>query len=406
MKTVFASTLPLVAAACLAVAVVSRPASAAPSDASAASVAPASRSRPVPHGCELTPPDLYDRISPAVVSIMSASINPYDGSNRIERRTGSGVIVDATGLVLTNSHVVYGAEVITVTLDDGTTLPGHLVGADPVFDIAYVRIRPPADPLPVARLGDSNALRVGDEVYAIGNPFGLEQTLTRGIVSAVNRVLPGAQWSLKEPLIQTDAAINPGNSGGPLVNRCGDVVGLTTAILPDAQSIGFAVPAGLIRAATPDLLEKGRVVRPWVGVQGTVTSSALRDLFRSPLPEGLLVEVVEPGSPAAAAGVRGGDLDVVISGSPLLVGGDVITAIDGKPVGTPERLAAVLSSLHVGECIHLTIAHVAEARSVDLFVPERPLPRADSPGSRVDDPATGVSARRSRDRFVPARAAF
>jgi S1-C subfamily serine protease len=258
----------------------------------------------------------------------------------------------------------------------------------------------------VARLGDSNALRVGDEVYAIGNPFGLEQTLTRGIVSAVNRVLPGAQWSLKEPLIQTDAAINPGNSGGPLVNRCGDVVGLTTAILPDAQSIGFAVPAALIRAATSDLLEKGRVVRPWVGVQGTVTSSALRDLFRSPLPEGLLVEVVEPGSPAAAAGVRGGDLDVVISGSPLLVGGDVITAIDGKPVGTPELLAAVLSSLHIGECIHLTIAHVAEARSVDLFVTERPVPRADSRESHVDDPATGVSAPRSRDRFVLARAAF
>ena len=180
--------------------------------------------KPPARGCELPLPELYNRVSPAVVSITTASINPYDTANRIERRAGSGVIVDAGGLVLTNSHVVFGRQIATVTLDDGTALPAHLIGADPVFDIAYLKIPPPTTgSLTVARLGDSDALRVGDDVYAIGNPFGLEQTLTRGIVSAVNRVLPGAQLSLKEPVIQTDAAINPGNSGGPLVNRCGDV---------------------------------------------------------------------------------------------------------------------------------------------------------------------------------------
>src|SRR6202142_1715013 len=177
------------------------------------------------------------------------------------RRAGTAaVIVDAAGLILTNSHVVFGQQLVTVTLDDGTVLPARIVGADPVFEIAFLKVLPPAGgTLPVARLVHSDSLRVHDEVYAIGNPFGLEQTLTRGIVSAVNRVLPGTTWSLKEPLIQTDAAMNPGNSGGPLVNVCGDVVGITTAIFPDAQSIGFAVPASLIKSVSANLLEKGYV---------------------------------------------------------------------------------------------------------------------------------------------------
>ncbi len=308
------------------------------------------------------------------------------------------------GLVLTNSHVVFGRQIVTVTLDDGTALPAQVVGADPIFDIAFLRIPPPATGLlPVTRLGDSDALRVGDEVYAIGNPFGLEQTLTRGIVSAVNRVLPGAQWSLKEPLIQTDAAINPGNSGGPLVNRCGDIVGLTTAIIPDAQSIGFAVPASLIKAASADLLQNGRVIRPWVGVQGLLVSPALRDLLRAPLAEGLLVEIVEPESPAAGAGVRGGDLDVVIGGDPLLVGGDVITAINGTPVGTAKVLTVALSSLRVGERVALSLSRNGETRTLDLLVGERPTPHPDLLESALEStPASGVTRPSAgSSRFVP-----
>jgi S1-C subfamily serine protease len=360
-------------------------------------------SAPEDKACELSLPELYERISPAVVSITTASINPYDAANRIERHSGSGIIVDPNGLVLTNSHVVFGRPLVTVTLDDGTALPAQVVGADPVFDIAFVRIPPPtAGKLPVARLGDSDALKVGDEVYAIGNPFGLEQTLTRGIVSAVNRILPGAQWSLKEPLIQTDAAINPGNSGGALVNRCGDVVGLTTAILPDAQSIGFAIPASLIKGASPDLLEKGRVIRPWVGVQGAVVSPALRDLLRGPLAEGLLVELVEPGSPAALAGIHGGDLDVVIGGDPLLVGGDVITAIDGTPVTTPKVLAVALSGLRIGERVTFTLSRAGKTRTTDLVVGERPVLREDLPESRLEALATRTSRPPSgASRFVP-----
>ena len=207
--------------------------------------------------------------------------------------------------MLSNSHVVFGRQVITVTLDEGTTLPAKLVGADPIFDIALLRIPTPTQgTLPVARLGDSSTLRVGQEVFAIGNPLGLDQTLTRGIVSAINRRLPGAAWSLTEPLIQTDAAINPGNSGGPLIDSCGSVVGITTTILLEAQSIGFAVPIDLVKSVIPQLLDKGRVVRPWLGVQGQFVAPALKELLRIPLVDGFLVEAVEPGSPAEQQGCR------------------------------------------------------------------------------------------------------
>jgi serine protease Do len=354
--------------------------------------------------CTLPLPELYERVSPAVVSITSASINPYGTANQIERKAGSGVIVDAAGLILTNSHVVFGGQLLTVTLDDGTALPARIVGADPVFDIAFLKVLPPTGGiLPVARLGDSDSLRVGDEVYAIGNPFGLEQTLTRGIVSAVNRVLPGATWNLKEPLIQTDAAINPGNSGGPLVNRCGDVVGLTTAIFPDAQSIGFAIPVSLVNSVSPDLLVNGRVIRPWIGVQGELVSPALRELLRAPLAEGLLVEVTEPGSPAARAGVRGGDLDLVISGQPLLVGGEVITAVDGTPIGTAATLTAALSALRVGGHVALSLSRNGETRTLDLLVGERPASRSDLQDGPLEAPVSTMSrALAGGSRFVRA----
>jgi serine protease Do len=351
--------------------------------------------------CTTPLPELYERVSPAVVSVTTASINPYGASNQIERRAGSGVIVDASGLILTNAHVVFGRPLVTVTLDDGRALPARTLGADPVFDIALLRVSPPEGvSLPVARMGDSDSLRVGEEVYAIGNPFGLDQTLTRGIVSAVNRVLPGATWNLKEPLIQTDAAINPGNSGGPLVNRCGEVVGLTTAILPEAQSIGFAIPVSLVNSVRADLLLNGRVIRPWIGVQGAVVSQALRELLRDPLAEGLLVEVIEPGSPAAQAGMRGGDLDLVVGGEPLLIGGDVITAVDGTPVPNPAALGTALSGLRVGSRVALSLSRKGETRTLDLLVGERPADRAEPPEERTEAPVSGVSRRAVGSRFV------
>jgi serine protease Do len=350
--------------------------------------------RPAP--CRESIAALYRRVSPAVVSITAASVNPYDTQGRIERQSGSGVILDSSGLILTNSHVVFGHPAIAVTLDDGATLAAQIVGADPVFDIALIRIPPPSSgPLPTATLDRSDRLVTGDEVYAIGNPFGLDQTLTRGIVSAVNRILPGASWSVREPLIQTDAAINRGSSGGPLIDRCGAVVGITTAILADAQGIGFAIPVSLVRAVMPDLIKNGRVIRPWIGIQGQLVSAALKDLLREPLTEGLLVEVVEHGSPAERQDVSGGSLDVIIGGKPFLLGGDIITQIDGKPVGDPESLERALGALKVGATVRLALFREQKTRQMDVLVEERPVRQGESLEQATLAPTGGDLAPRS-----------
>jgi S1-C subfamily serine protease len=342
---------------------------------------------------------VYQRVSPSVVAISSSTINPYDIDHRIERVSGSGVIIDASGLILTNSHVVYGRQLLTVTLDGGVTLPAQLVGADPQFDIALIRIpKPNSGTLPVTDLADSERLLVGDDVYAIGNPLGLEQTLTRGIVSAVNRMLPGSTWALTEPLIQTDAAINPGSSGGPLVDRCGALVGITTANLPDAQSIGFAVPANLIKSVIPSLLTNGRVIRPWFGVQGQFVVPVLKELLRVPLVDGFLVEVVEPGSPADLQGLHGGEFELVITGQPLLLGGDIITVANGIQLDEPRKLGQLLGTLKVGSALSLTVVRDGKPRQVDLTLAERPLLPGDIFAKRTSGPA-GPSLVRSRKMF-------
>jgi S1-C subfamily serine protease len=353
--------------------------------------------QPAPAACPDSLPALYEQVSQSVVSISGISINPYDMDRRIERVAGSGVIIESSGLILTNSHVVFGRQVITVTLDDGTSLPAKVVGADPIFDIALIKIPPPTKgTLPVARLGSSGRLLVGTEVYAIGNPLGLEQTLTRGIVSAVDRLLPGAAWSLAEPMIQTDASINPGNSGGPLLDPCGLIVGITTAILPGAQNIGFAIPADLIKDVIPRLISKGRVVRPWLGVQGQFVVPGLKELLRVPLVDGFLVESVEPGSPAEQVGLRGGLFELTIEGQPILLGGDIITHVDGKVLDSPKALSETLSALEVGSRLKLTVIRDGKAQTADLSLVERPVLPWDLPGRRSAETAAGVGAASSR----------
>jgi S1-C subfamily serine protease len=340
--------------------------------------------------CVTPLPELYDAVSPAVVSITSISINPYNVDHRLDRALGSGVIIDSSGLILTNSHVVFGRQVLTVTLDDGTTLAAKFIGADPIFDVALIKIPPPSQgTLPVAKLGDSSNLVVGEDVYIIGNPLGLDQTLSRGIVSAINRTLPGAAWSLTEPMIQTDASINPGNSGGPMIDPCGLVVGVTTAILPDAQNIGFAVPINLVKLVVPQLLDKGRMIRPWLGVQGQFVVPGLKDLLRVPLVDGFLIEAVEPGSPADQKGLRGGIFELTIDGQPILLGGDIITQVNGKPLDDPNKLGQTLDSLKVASILKLTLFREGKSRDIELTLTERPVLLWDMPGRRT---ATGPTA--------------
>jgi serine protease Do len=287
----------------------------------------------------------------------------------------SGVLLEPSGLILTNAHVAYARQALRVTLDDGTALPAELVGADPIFDLALIRVTPPkgAGPLPVAKLGDSSAVRVGDEVLALGNPLGLEQTLTRGIVSSINRVLPDVPRSLAESLIQTDAPINPGNSGGPLLDRCGVVIGINTATIPDAQSIGFAVPVNLARTVIPDLLRHGHVIRPWVGFHGQLVDEDLRQLLRMPLEPGLAVEVVEAGGPAERAGLRSGQIDVEVDGRQFLLGGDIVTEINGVRLTDADRLEEAMRALKVGGRVKLVIYRDGEVRRVEYEMPERPV---------------------------------
>ena len=330
---------------------------------------------------------IYERVAPAVVFIAATSVNPFRLSDRVSRVVASGILLEPSGLILTNAHVAYARQAMRVTLDDGRSLPAELVGADPIFDLALIRMTPPAGAaLPVARLGDSSAVRVGDEVLALGNPLGLEQTLTRGIVSSINRVLPDVPRSLAESLIQTDAAINPGNSGGPLLDRCGLVVGINTATIPDAQGIGFAVPINLARTVIPELVRHGHVVRPWIGFHGQLVDQDLQRLLRMPLVPGLAVEVVEAGGPAERAGLRGGQIDVEADGRQFLLGGDIVTEINGVRLTDPDRLEEAMRALKVGATVSLVIFRDGEVRRMEYAMPERPVLPSDLAGGRAMTP--------------------
>ena len=347
--------------------------------------------------CSEGTPALFERVSPAVVKITAQSINPYRLQDRVRRVIGSGFIFDPHGLVLTNSHVAFGMQTLHVTLDNGTTVPARLIGADPIFDIALLQIPEPVDGnLPTLVLGDSDRVRVGEDVIAVGNPMGLEQTVTRGIVSGINRILPDTPLSLTEPLIQTDAPINPGNSGGPLLNGCGQVIGINTAIMPDAQNIGFAIPINLVKAVAVELAQNGRVIRPWVGFHGSIIGSELRGLLRLPLVDGLLVEVVEPGSPAEAAGIRGGSIELTIGSTSLLLGGDIVTTVNGAAVTDTEKLEPVMRALKVGSTIKLALYRDGETRVVEYVLPERPLLPGDLPPEQASEP---LPSRPPRDKL-------
>jgi len=316
---------------------------------------------------------LFERVSPSVVSIQATKINKAKPQRRFETVVGSGVVIERDGQVLTNAHVIDGAASLVVTLDSGARTPARVLGMDTVTDLALLRIEAPT-PLPVARLGDSSALRVGEEVVAIGNPMGLEQTMTRGIVSGLNRILPGLA---EQPMIQTDAPINPGNSGGPLVDRCGAVVGINTFISEEANSIGFALPINAGKAILRDLRDSGRVIRPWLGLQGREIDAQITSLLRMPLSPGYLIEIVYDGSPAERAGVRGGNLSVVVQGEEYLIGGDVLTSIDNTSIKTHQDYLAKVKTLKPGQRTRITILRDGQRRELSITVAERPRLPAD-----------------------------
>ncbi|HEX8177533.1 MAG TPA: trypsin-like peptidase domain-containing protein [Pyrinomonadaceae bacterium] len=298
--------------------------------------------------------EVYRAIAPGVANISATSYRrDIFGSVQEGEGSGSGAVIDAQGHIVTNYHVVEGAQKLTVSFGGDKTYPARVIGGDPDTDLAIIKVDAPADELRVIPFGDSDQLAVGQKVLAIGNPFGLDRTLTTGIISGLQRPLRARNGRPIEGAIQTDASINPGNSGGPLLDSRGRMIGINSQILsPSGASagVGFAIPINIAKRIVPQLIQNGAVRRPRLGV-GTRAVKDLKDQVKLPLSDGLIVINVVPGSAAANAGIRGlvqtedGDVEL----------GDIITSVDGQAVNTSDDLYKVLDKHQIGDTIQVEV---------------------------------------------------
>lgn len=319
--------------------------------------------------------NIYRRQSPTVVNIVATTLEMNFWMEVTPRKgQGSGFIIDPRGYILTNHHVVGDATRLEVTLADRRKLQAKLVGRDPETDLAVIQVDSKED-LPAADLGDSDSLRVGQRAIAIGNPFGLEHTVTVGVISALNRQIRTSEQISLFDLIQTDAAINPGNSGGPLIDSRGEVIGINTAIFTTsggAQGIGFAIPINLAKEIATQLITAGKVARPWLGITGLSITRDLAEHLGLDAAEGVLVVQVVRGGPADQAGLRGGDRDVMIDGVRFRIGGDIIAAINEKAVSNMQQLAGHISRMRVGDTLILHVIREGRHREIQVLLAERP----------------------------------
>jgi len=307
---------------------------------------------------------VYDKVSPGVVNITTTVIEYEFFFSPVARQgTGSGCVLDLDGNVLTNHHVVEGAltgdrSALEVALPDGSKYRARIVGTDKQNDLAVIRlVGAPKERLHPIPLGDSGSLKVGQKVLAIGNPLRLQNTLTVGIISSLGRRIRTETGDLVDNVIQTDAAINPGSSGGPLLNTAGEMIGVNTSIFTIAGGnigIGFAVPASTIRRVANDLIREGRVVRPSLGVEGYPVDPEWASRLDLPVSSGILITRVYPGSWADEAGLRGATAIAVWYLEKILVGGDIITHVDGKPVASLGELRLALEGKRPGDTIQVT----------------------------------------------------
>jgi putative serine protease PepD len=319
---------------------------------------------------------IYKKAAPAVVNISSVVLERDFFFNVIPREgAGSGAIVDKKGYILTNHHVIKYASKVEVTLEDGSKWPGRLVGSDPENDLAVIKIDAPRGKLVILPLGDSSALKVGQKVLAIGNPFGLGQTLTTGIISFVGRRIKADSGLMIDEVIQTDAAINPGNSGGPLLDSNGRIIGINSAIIsPTGASvgIGFAIPVNTAKRVLPDLISRGYVAYPWLGVSVYPLLPGFAEALDLKVERGAVVAEVVRGGPAYHAGLRGGDKVVQVGNSLLPIGGDVVTAMDGKEVYSSDELIRMVREHRPGDMVTLRILRGNRFMDVPLKLTERP----------------------------------
>jgi serine protease Do len=337
--------------------------------------------------------DLYDRVNPAVVNIqvrrpagasgLQSPILPGGLDTPFEFAQGSGFVFDKEGHIVTNFHVVESGDRVEVVFSDGMSREAEIVGEDPDSDLAVIEVPDLPDGITPLVIGSSDALRVGQMVVAIGNPFGLQGTMTSGIVSALGRMLPsqaqaldGGRFSIPS-IIQTDAAINPGNSGGPLLNLAGEVIGVNTAIeSSDRQfsGVGFAVPSDRISLVVPSLIQNGEFKHAWLGISGLALFPEIREAMKlAPDQRGILVIEVTSKSPAEAAGLRGSDETIEIDGQKAPIGGDIIVSIDGMQITSFDDLLTYISEdAHAGQEVVLGIIRDGSDRVIDVTLGTRP----------------------------------
>ncbi|MGC8849508.1 MAG: S1C family serine protease [Candidatus Bathyarchaeia archaeon] len=317
---------------------------------------------------------IYRLIEPSVVKV---TVRSWTALGLVSYGEGSGFVYDSIGHIITNHHVVSGADAIEVTFLDGTTLKAALIGSDPYSDLAVIKVEPRGTLVPVV-LGDSSKLYVGETILAVGNPFGLSGSMTKGIVSQLGRMLPTSGNYLIVGVIQVDAAINPGNSGGPLINLRGEVVGVNTAIASmtgEFAGIGFAIPSNLVKKVVPALISQGYYPHPWLGISGLDVTPSIAEAMNLPNATGFLVTDVLKGSPAAEAGLRGGTNVVVIEGSKVPIGGDVIVGVDQIKVRKLLDLLVYLEyQKNVGDLVKLLIIREGLEREITVRLGERPPP--------------------------------
>jgi S1-C subfamily serine protease len=322
---------------------------------------------------------LYEDVGASVVNVTTTAfaydifrfaVVPQQGS-------GSGFLLDTEGNIATNEHVIRDASELEVTLANGTKLPARLVGRDTGNDLAVIKVDLPEAgrprPLPLA---DSTGVRVGQTAIAIGNPFGFERTITTGVISSVGRTVRTPQGRAMRGVIQTDAAINPGNSGGPLLNGRGEVIGINTIIFsPSGGSVGvgFAISSNTARRWLPELVTQGRATHPWTGFEAQPLTAQVAAALRLPESKGLLVGTVAQGGPAAQAGLRGGNRAVRVGNQQLIIGGDVVTAVDGRRMADPEALDAYIEdNKRVGDVVRVDYLRDGQPTTVELRLGERP----------------------------------
>jgi putative serine protease PepD len=338
--------------------------------------------------------DLYERVSPAVVNITNRRGQQLANGDFPRSGAGSGVIFDDQGHILTNNHVVDDASRLEVTLADGTNVSGTLVGRDPGNDLAVVKIDVAKDKLRTAPFGDSDLLKAGQFAIAIGNPFGLDRTITTGVISSTGRTRGDSGRRPIRNMIQTDAAVNPGNSGGPLLNSRGEVIGINTAIespVRGSVGIGFAVPINTAKQFIPEMLGGAKVTHPYLGISGVqLTPARNQEIGLPPETEGTYLCSTVPNGPAAKAQLKAADCKPT---GELPKGGDAIVAIDGRKIGKTDDISNYLDAKKVGDVVKLDVIRDGQRQTIDVTLgewPEGAAPRGSSPGFDSPDDSPGV----------------